>query len=169
MVLDLMIHDLEIVLHLVRSPVKYVDAVGLPVLSKGEDIANARIRFENGCVANLTASRISPEKMRKIRVFQSDAYLSLDYQNQSGEIYRLADGNITRESLPIEKDEPLKREIAAFVECAKAGATPKVSGYAGAAALELAIEITKQVASNAVSPALAAEAGLSAEAFPSIS
>ena len=168
-VLDLMIHDLEIVLHLVRSPVKYVDAVGLPVLSKGEDIANARIRFENGCVANLTASRISPEKMRKIRVFQSDAYLSLDYQNQSGEIYRLADGNITWESVPIEKDEPLKREIAAFVECAKAGATPKVSGYAGAAALELAIEITKQVASNAVSPALAAEAGLSAEAFPSIS
>jgi len=144
-VLDLMIHDLEIVLHLVRSPVKYVDAVGIPVLSRGEDIANARIRFENGCVANLTVSRISPEKMRKIRVFQNDAYLSLDYQNQTGEIHRLNGGQIIRETVEIEKDEPLKRELAAFVECARAGATPKVSGYEGAAALELAIQITKQI------------------------
>lgn len=149
-VLDLMIHDLEIVLHLVRSPVKYIDAVGIPVLSKGEDIANARIRFENGCVANLTASRISPEKMRKIRVFQNDAYLSLDYQNQTGEIYRLAGGQITREAVEIEKDEPLKRELAAFTECAKAGAQPKVSGHQAAAALELAIEITRQIEANAV-------------------
>jgi len=149
-VLDLMIHDLEIVLHLVRSPVKYVDAVGIPVLSKGEDIANARIRFENGCVANLTASRISPEKMRKIRVFQNDAYLSLDYQNQSGEIYRLQNGQISREAVEIEKDEPLKRELAAFAECAKAGAQPKVSGYQAAAALELAIEITRQIEATTV-------------------
>ncbi len=87
-VLDLMIHDLEIILHLVRSPVQTIDAVGVAVLSRGEDIANARLRFENGCVANVTSSRISPERMRKIRVFQEDAYLSLDYQNQSGEIYR---------------------------------------------------------------------------------
>ena len=144
-VLDLMIHDLEIVLHLVRSPVKYVDAVGISVLSRGEDIANARIRFDNGCVANLTASRISPEKMRKIRVFQSDAYLSLDYQAQTGEIHRLTGGQIVREAVEIEKDEPLKRELAAFVECARAGAQPKVSGYEGAAALDLAIRITKQI------------------------
>ena len=148
-VLDLMIHDLEIVLHLVRSPVQYVDAVGVPVLSRGEDIANARIRFENGCVANLTASRISPEKMRKIRVFQSDAYLSLDYQNQTGEIHRLENGQILRESVEIEKDEPLKRELAAFVDCARAGAQPKVSGYEGAAALELAIRITSQIEESA--------------------
>ena len=86
-VLDLMIHDLEIILHLVRSPVQTIDAVGVPVLSRGEDIANARMRFENGCVANITSSRISPEQMRKIRVFQENAYLSLDYQNQSGEMY----------------------------------------------------------------------------------
>lgn len=144
-VLDLMIHDLEIVLHLVRSPVKYVDAVGIAVLSRGEDIANARIRFENGCVANLTASRISPEKMRKIRVFQNNAYLSLDYQNQTGEIHRLEGGQIIRETVEIEKDEPLKRELAAFVECARAGSQPKVTGYEGAAALELAIQITKQI------------------------
>ena len=150
-VLDLMIHDLEIVLHLVRSPVKYVDAVGISVLSRGEDIANARIRFENGCVANLTASRISPEKMRKIRVFQKDAYLSLDYQDQTGEIHRLEGGQILRETVEIEKDEPLKRELAAFVECARAGAQPKVTGHQGAAALELAIQITKQIQAAAVS------------------
>ena len=76
-VLDLMIHDLEVILYLVRSPVQSIDAVGIPVLSKGEDIANARIRFESGCVANVTSSRISPERMRKIRVFQEDAYLSI--------------------------------------------------------------------------------------------
>jgi predicted dehydrogenase len=142
-VLDLMIHDLEIILHLVRSPVKSIDAVGVPVLSKGEDIANARIRFQNGCVANVTASRISPEKMRKIRVFQEDAYLSLDYQNQSAEMFRLVNGKITRETVEIEKDEPLKRELQSFVECSRRGVQPVVSGSEAAAALELAIEITE--------------------------
>jgi len=141
-VLDLMIHDLEIILHLVRSPVKSIDAVGIPVLSKGEDIANARIRFESGCVANVTASRISPEKMRKIRVFQQDAYLSLDYQNQSGEMFRLVNGMITREAVEIEKDQPLKCELLSFVECSRKGIQPVVSGSQAAAALELAIEIT---------------------------
>jgi predicted dehydrogenase len=144
-VLDLMIHDLEIILHLVRSPVKSIDAVGVPVLSKREDIANARIRFENGCIANVTASRISPEKMRKIRVFQEDAYLSLDYQAQAGEIYRLVDGQITRESVAMEKEEPLKRELQSFVECARRGLQPVVSGPGATAALELAIEITEMI------------------------
>jgi predicted dehydrogenase len=144
-VLDLMIHDLEIILHLVRSPVKSIDAVGVPVLSKREDIANARIRFENGCIANVTASRISPEKMRKIRVFQEDAYLSLDYQAQAGEIYRLVDGQITRESVAMEKEEPLKRELQSFVECARRGLQPLVSGSGATAALELAIEISEMV------------------------
>ena len=142
-VLDLMIHDLEIILHLVRSPVKSIDAVGVPVLSKGEDIANARIRFENGCVANVTASRISPEKMRKIRVFQEDAYLSLDYQNQTAEMFRLVNGMITREAVEVDKDEPLKRELQSFVECSRRGVQPVVSGSEAAAALELAIEITE--------------------------
>jgi predicted dehydrogenase len=142
-ILDLMIHDLEIILHLVRSPVKSIDAVGVPVLSKGEDIANARIRFQNGCVANVTASRISPEKMRKIRVFQEDAYLSLDYQNQSAELYRLVNGTITREPVEVDKDEPLKRELQSFVECARRGIQPVVSGAEAAAALALAIEITE--------------------------
>ncbi|NCX47649.1 MAG: gfo/Idh/MocA family oxidoreductase [Verrucomicrobia bacterium] len=110
-VMDLMIHDLEIILHLVRSPVTSVDAVGIPVLSKGEDIANARIRFANGCVANLTTSRISPEKLRKIRVFQDDAYLSLDYMKQEGEIYKRLDGKITRDKIPVMKGEPLASQI----------------------------------------------------------
>src|SRR5439155_7205677 len=142
-VLDLMVQVLEFILHLVRSPIASVDAVGVPVLSRREDIANARLRFENGCVANITSSRISPEKMRKIRVFQEDAYLSLDYQNQTGEIYRRSGGQIVREPVEIEKDEPLKRELQSFVECAAAGAQPKVSGSEATAALELAIEITR--------------------------
>jgi predicted dehydrogenase len=144
-VLDLMIHDLEIILHLVRSPIQNIDAVGVPVLSKGEDIANARLRFENGCVANITSSRISPERMRKIRVFQEDAYLSLDYQNQSGEIYRRADGRITRDKVAIEREEPLKRQLMSFVECASTGDAPRVSGFQATAALELAVEITKRI------------------------
>jgi predicted dehydrogenase len=170
-VLDLMIHDIEIILHLVRSPVKNVDAVGIPVLSRREDIANARIRFENGCVANLTASRISPERMRKIRVFQESAYLSLDYQAQEGFMFRLADQaaeessllkklwsaresaivsefagrKIVREPVEIEKGEPLKREIVAFIECCRAGAVPKVSGSQATAALDLALKITRLI------------------------
>jgi predicted dehydrogenase len=125
--------------------VQRVDAVGVPVLSKSEDIANARIRFQNGCVANVTSSRISPERMRKIRVFQEDAYLSLDYQNQSGEIYRRALGRITRDKVEIEREEPLKRELTSFVECASTGREPRVSGFQATAALELAIQITEQV------------------------
>ncbi|MEY2559144.1 MAG: hypothetical protein QOE34_2569 [Verrucomicrobiota bacterium] len=144
-VLDLMIHDLEIILHLVRSPVQTIDAVGVAVMGHGEDIANARLRFENGCVANITSSRISPEQMRKIRVFQENAYLSLDYQNQSGEMHRRTAEGITREEVEIEREEPLKRQLASFIECAQTGRAPKVSGFQAAAALELAVEITKRI------------------------
>ena len=151
-VLDLMIHDLEIILHLVRAPVQSIDAVGVPVLSRREDIANARIRFENGCVANVTSSRISPERMRKIRVFQEDAYLSLDYQNQSGEIYRKGASGIERAPVEIEKEEPLKRQLLAFIECARTGLRPKVSGFEATAALELAVKITKRINETPLSP-----------------
>jgi predicted dehydrogenase len=172
-VLDLMIHDLDIVLAFVKSPVTSVDAVGIPVLSKSEDIANARLRFANGCVANLTASRISPEKMRKIRVFSSGpivSYISLDYRAQEGFIYRIARDEeeessvlkkllrakdttivsefggkrIVREPVPIEKEEPLKLELQAFVECVRARRTPVVSGESAKQALDLAFEITRQ-------------------------
>src|SRR6184192_4648806 len=147
-VLDLMIHDLEVILHFVRSPVQSIDAVGVPVLSRDEDIANARLRFENGCIANVTSSRISPERMRKIRVFQEDAYLSLDYQNQSGEIYRRSGGRISRDPVAIEKEEPLRQQLASFVDCALSVGEPKVSGSHAAAALELAVEITRRIAAN---------------------
>ena len=145
-VLDLMIHDLVIILHLVRSPIESIDAVGVPVLSRGEDIANARLRFASGCIANITSSRISPERMRKIRVFQEDVYLSLDYQTQSGEIYRKEEREIIREPVTIEKEEPLRQQITSFVDCAITGGEPKVSGSHAAAALELAMEITKRIA-----------------------
>lgn len=144
-VLDLMIHDLEIILHLVDSPVTSVDAVGVPVLTRREDIANARLRFANGCVANVTASRISPEALRKIRVFQPDGYLSLDYREQKGELFWREDGRIQRQAVAVEKDEPLKLELAAFAECAREGLTPRVSGREAAAALDLAIQITRQI------------------------
>jgi predicted dehydrogenase len=145
-VLDLMIHDLEVILHFVRSPLWSIDAVGVPVLSKTEDIANARLHFEDGCVANVTSSRISPERLRKIRIFQEDAYLSLDYQNQSGEIYRRVGGHITRDRVDIEREEPLKLQLASFVECASTGREPRVSGSQATAALKLAVEITKRIA-----------------------
>jgi predicted dehydrogenase len=144
-VLDLMIHDIEVILHLVRSPITNIDSVGTAVLSKGEDIANARIRFENGCVANLTTSRISFEKMRKIRVFQDDAYLSLDYFDQSGVIYRKEGTQIVKETIKVEKDEPLKLELAAFVQCVRQRQSPRVGGAQAAAALDVAMRVAEQI------------------------
>ncbi len=144
-VMDLMIHDLEIILHLVKSPILSIDAVGVSVLSKSEDIANARIRFENGCVANVTTSRISPEKMRKIRVFQDDAYLSLDYQKQAGEIYRKSGGSISRDKIQVEKEEPLKSQLASFLNCIAREGDPVVSGVHGAEALQLASAICAKI------------------------
>jgi predicted dehydrogenase len=173
-VLDLMIHDLDVVLGFVRSPVTSVDAVGIPVLSQSEDIANARLRFANGCVANLTVSRVSPEKMRKIRVFSGGAepcHVSLDYQAQEGFIYRVArEGEkessllkklllskdsaivsefagrkVVREPVPIEKEEPLKLELQHFIHCVEAHLTPKVSGAVAKRSLDLAFEITRLI------------------------
>lgn len=142
-VLDLMIHDLEIILHLVRSEIESMDAVGVPVLTRREDIANARLRFKSGCVANITASRISPEKLRKIRVFQNNCYLSLDYQEQEGKIFHREGTTITQEDVVLAREEPLKLELAAFVDCARHGATPRVSGQEAADALAVALEITR--------------------------
>lgn len=144
-VMDLMIHDIEIILHLVRSPLKSADAVGVAVLSKSEDIANARLRFENGCVANITTSRISPEKMRKIRVFQDDAYLSLDYQNQEGEIYRKGPFGISRNKIEVMKGEPLHNELSAFLDCVLTKGDPIVSGRHAAEALRVAAIICEQI------------------------
>ncbi|NUN92782.1 MAG: Gfo/Idh/MocA family oxidoreductase [Verrucomicrobiae bacterium] len=144
-VLDLMIHDLDVILHLVRAPLIAFDAVGVAVLSAGEDIANARLKFGNGCVANLTASRISPEKLRKIRVFAADRYISLDYQNQEGKVYWKEGGEIRREKVPVARDEPLKLELAAFLESVRLRSTPKVSGEQGKRALDVAAAIVRQI------------------------
>jgi predicted dehydrogenase len=148
-VLDLMIHDLDIILHLVRSPLKSLHAVGVPVLSPTEDIANARMIFENGCVANVTASRISQERMRKIRVFQSDVYVSLDYMNQAGQLCRRNGNSIEAVAVPIEKGEPLAAELTSFVDCVIRRRNPVVSGEHGYHALQLAVEICRQVRENA--------------------
>ena len=141
-VLDLMIHDIGVILALVRSPVKQVDAVGVNVLSNSEDIANARITFENGCVANINTSRVSTKKVREIRIFQPQNYLSLDFQEQSGHFLRKVDSELVREEIPIEKDEPLKLELASFVQVVKSAGKPKVGAELGKSALELAIQIT---------------------------
>ena len=142
-ILDLMIHDLDIILHLVGSPPKDIHAVGVPVLSPSEDIANARILFENGCVANITASRISQEKMRKIRVFQEDTYVSLDYQEQTGQLCRKTSQGITAEAVPIEKGEPLAAELSSFVESVRHSRDPVVTGRHASDALDLAVEICR--------------------------
>lgn len=147
-VLDLMIHDIDIILHIVRSKVKHFHAVGVPVLSPSEDIANVRLIFENGCVANVTASRISQERMRKIRLFQKDTYVSLDYMNQSGQICRKTESGISAEEVPIEKGEPLAIELESFVECVISSSNPVVSGLHGSAALELAVDICRHIRAN---------------------
>lgn len=162
-VLDLMIHDIGIVLALVKSPIRKIDSVGINVLSKTEDIANARIEFENGCVANLSASRMSLKKNREIRVFQDNAYLSLDFMNQKGHLVKKSDivaygvklkiglakagdaSSIPVHEIPIEKGEPLAIELAHFLESVTEAKQPKVGGALGKSALEVAIAITEQI------------------------
>ncbi|MDQ8185205.1 Gfo/Idh/MocA family oxidoreductase [Pelagicoccus sp. SDUM812002] len=147
--LDLMIHDIGIVLQLVKSPVKLVQSVGVSALSPTEDIANARIEFENGCVANLNTSRVSSKKLREIRVFQPTGYLSLDFMNQAGHVVNIEGGEMKTSEVPIEKGEPLKLELASFVESVNERKQPKVGGELGKTALELAITITKQIRERA--------------------
>jgi len=145
-VLDVMIHDLDIVLSLVQAPVKEVRAVGIPVLSRKADIANARVEFEDGCVANLTASRVSFEKTRKLRFFQPHDYISIDYASQTGTMVSLRMGRVTERKLEPSPEEPLKRELAAFVDCIRTRGTPVVSGEDGCRALELATLINDAIA-----------------------
>jgi predicted dehydrogenase len=173
-VLDLMIHDIDIILYLSKSKVKKIDAVGVNVISNKEDIANARIQFENGCVANITASRVSFEPMRKIRLFSEDSYISLDYQKQEAMIYKKSP-KLTLKSINIEdkdvstiKDlksfvfgdllkierikmnnqEPLKQEIESFVNCIKNGKNPVVSGEDAVKAIKTAYIIKGEIKKN---------------------
>lgn len=152
-VLDLMIHDIDIILNMVPSTVKVVNSVGVPVLSNEVDIANARLQFENGCVANVTASRASREAMRKIRIFQPDAYISIDYQERKIAIFRKGgEGfpipglpNVTMEEKSFEQGDALLAEIRAFVDAVSTGSAPPVTGEDGKRALELALQINRKL------------------------
>lgn len=162
-VLDLMIHDIGITLALIKSPIAKIDSVGVSVLSKTEDIANARIQFENGAVANLSASRMSLKKAREIRVFQDNAYLSLNFMEQKGHLVKKSDiiayglkmkiglvkagdvSSIPVKEIPIEKGEPLALELASFVDSVTQARQPKVGAALGKSALEVAITITEQI------------------------
>jgi predicted dehydrogenase len=150
-VLDLMIHDLDIVQTIVGSPVAAIDAIGTPVFSGEIDIVNARIRFENGCVANATASRVSLKTERKLRIFEDDAYLSLDLQQKILTLVRKRESPlpgelpVTIDEQSLEQGDALKAEIESFLNCVRTGARPVVTGEAGLYALETAIRITELV------------------------
>jgi len=150
-VFDLMIHDLDIVLSLVNSEAESIEAVGVPVLTGRVDIANARVRFANGCTANLTASRISRDRVRKIRFFQPASYVSIDYAAQKVERWRLVPGTagamptIDGGELPVTNEEPLKRELADFLHAVVHRRPPLVGGRDGRRALALATAITDRM------------------------
>jgi predicted dehydrogenase len=146
-IFDLMIHDLDLLLASVGSDVTSIEAVGVNVLTPRTDIANARLRFASGCIANLTASRISRDRVRKARFFQHDSYVSIDFASQEVEVYRLVRGEgrpaIQGGKLEVTSDEPLRRELADFIEAARTGRAPGVTAEAGRDALELATRIAE--------------------------
>jgi len=177
-VLDLMIHDIDLILATVRSPVSRIDAVGVPVLSTNIDIANARLTFADGCVANITASRVSREKVRKIRFFQRDAYVSVDCSRPLAQVFRrkdvppetllaIAKGElpggletvVDYEELPLDTAEPLKLQMASFVRAVEDGRRPEVDGEDGLKALEVAFEILRQIGAHSEFGPIASEGG----------
>ena len=162
-VLDLMIHDIDIVLQLVKSEIVSLDAIGIPVLTPYEDIANVRIKFKNNAVANLTASRLTPERQRKIRIFQEDAYISLDYVSQTAQIFRKAGfpaalfgGKISREQIDIKKEEPLKAEIEHFARAVSEKTLNGKPDVQAREALRVALEILESIKQNSPKPIHAA-------------
>ncbi len=148
-VLDLMIHDIDIVLGLAKKAVVNIEAVGLSTISNFEDVANVRLTFEGGTIADITASRVTKDVVRKIRIFQEDSYISLDYLNQDAAIFKKTEGKILKERIRIKKKEPLKRELKSFVDCARTGRRPIVSGVEGRQALQVALEILEKIKSAA--------------------
>jgi predicted dehydrogenase len=149
-VLDLMIHDIDIIASLVRSPLQRVEAVGVPVLTDKPDIANARINFANGCIANVTSSRVSLKRERKIRFFQPDAYISIDYDQRRAQIYhKPAPGagwlDIRAENIEIKDGDALADEIDSFLGCVRERTLPLVGGEDGLRALEIASMISSQL------------------------
>ncbi|MFA5146696.1 MAG: Gfo/Idh/MocA family oxidoreductase [Candidatus Omnitrophota bacterium] len=144
-VLDLMIHDIDIVLGLVKKEVANIEAVGLSTISDYEDVTNVRLTFEDGTVADITASRVTKDVVRKIRIFQEDSYISLDYVSQEAAIFRKTEDKIIKEKIRIKKKEPLKKELKSFVECVRTGKRPVVSGVEGRRALQVALAIIEKI------------------------
>ncbi len=144
-VLDLMIHDIDLILSLVDSPITRVDTVGVPVLTGGVDIANARLQFANGCVANVTASRVSNKTERKMRIFESDTYVSIDFQKKDVEIRQRRDGQIDTEMLSHQDSDALRAQIESFLAAIRNHTPPLVSGADGRRALETALAISEQL------------------------
>ena len=145
-VLDLMIHDLDIVLSMVDSPIARLEATGVAILSPKADISSARLVFENGCVANLTASRISVEKVRKLRFFQPRQYVSIDYASQQGSMYEIGEsGKIKLAPLGASNSEPLARQAESFLEAVETRNTPRISGRDGRRALDVGLRIVKEM------------------------
>lgn len=147
-VLDMMIHDIDIVFGLVKSEIQSFDAIGIPVLTPFEDIANVRVRFKNGTVADLTASRLTPEKQRKIRIFQEDAYISLDYGAQSAQIFKKGPFGISQEKMEIQKGEPLREELEFFLAGIRSGKSLGHPDEAARNALAFALEIIESIQKN---------------------
>jgi predicted dehydrogenase len=155
-ILDLMIHDIDIILQIVNSKIKKIDAIGVPVLTKSIDMANVRLEFENGCVANVTASRVSPKRLRKIRVFENNLYMSIDYMRQSIKIYKVKDGlesdrkvawsdMMEMDSFPMEKKEPLGSELRSFIDSINGKKKTEVTVYQAYEALKIVLAIEKQI------------------------
>ena len=155
-VLDLMIHDIDIILALVDSPVAEVDAVGAPVFSASEDIANARLKFANGCIANVTASRVSLKTERTLRIFQPDVYIKVDHGERSVRVARRKEGaealtgpdGVSLEHLRFEKGDALQREIESFAQTVRTGGVPAVTGADGVRSLQVAHRITASIREN---------------------
>lgn len=144
-VLDLMIHDIDIVLGLVKSKVKTIEAVGVKIVSDHEDIANVRLTFENGTISDLIASRVTKKTRRTISVFEKDTFILLNYADQSAAIHKKKKSKIIKEKLKIKKEEPLKKELESFVDCVLHARRPLVSGEEGRRALSVALEIGKKI------------------------
>ncbi|MFH1665325.1 MAG: Gfo/Idh/MocA family oxidoreductase [Candidatus Omnitrophota bacterium] len=144
-VLDLMIHDIDIILGLVNSKVKNIEAVGISTVSEHEDMANVRLSFQNNVIADITASRVTKEEVRKIRIFQEDSYILLDYLNQEAFLFTGSDNNLVKEKIRIRKKQPLKVELKSFINCVRDGKKPLVSGYEGRQALQVALAILEKI------------------------
>ncbi len=144
-VLDLMIHDIDIVLGLIEQDVVNIEAVGLSTISDYEDVANVRLTFQDGTIADITASRVTKDVVRKMRVFQEDSYVSLDYVTQDAAIFRKTGDKIIKEKIKIKKKDPLKKELKSFLECVRTGKKPIVSGVEGRRALQVALEIIEKI------------------------